>query len=520
MKIKPVPASKLLAHATLTVVVTLLGHHASWAQSPPAAAVNVAGAALPSTASAMSLKQLVERVLENNKVIRSKRAEKDIAATGIERASAAFQPLASISAMRGLNRQKNTFEEELIRQNLGIYERESNDYAVGISQLLSSGAKVEAKASLSSFLTNNRDPKRPPGVNDNRSGLSLSITQPLARDAGQAVTEARLDVARLDTQVAEHASRDTEISVVAEAIIAYYDLVLAQQRVASAHEKIRSGERLLSEAQAMFRQGRLPKAEVWEVENALARFQSALSEARQGERERMNRLRTQLMAAGTDSAAAISATDPLPEVSEREIRLDDSLGVALQRREDFLMRKVQIEREGIQLAYAQNQALPRIDLIASYGVNGLDYSRRQALRMSQMQDYPTWSLGLQVSVPLGENLQAKADMAAAALRREDALLGLKSLEVQIANDIDTTLGLRTSVAQRWALWKQIHGRELQQLELERRKFTAGRSDTREVLLREERVINARLAEQEQQMAFGRAEVLLLAAQGTLLDGFR
>ena len=34
-------------------------------------------------------------------------------------------------------------EEELIRQSLGIYERESNDYAVGVSQLLSSGAKVE-----------------------------------------------------------------------------------------------------------------------------------------------------------------------------------------------------------------------------------------------------------------------------------------------------------------------------------------------------------------------------------------
>ena len=137
-----------------------------------------------------------------------------------------------------------------------------------------------------------------------------------------------------------------------------------------------------------------------------------------------------------------------------------------------------------------------------------------------MNDYPTWNLGLQVSVPLGENRQAKADIAAADLRREDALLGVKAMEVQIANDIDTTLGLRASVAQRWALWKQIQGREVQQLELERRKFAAGRSDTREVLLREERVINARVAEQEQQMAFGRAEVLLLAAQGTLLDGFR
>jgi outer membrane protein TolC len=520
MKSRPVPVSKTLAHATLAAALALALNQAAWAQSPPEAEPSAVAAGTPSTAAAMSLKQLVERVLQSNRTIRSKRAERDIAATGIERASAAFQPQASVSAMRGMSRQKNTHEEELIRQSLGIYERESNDYAVGVSQLLSSGAKVELKASLASFLTNNNDPLRPPGTNDNRSGLSLSIMQPLARDAGRAVTEARGELARLDTLVAEHASRDTETSVVAEAIIAYYDLVLAQQRVVAAQEKIRSGERLLSEAKAMFRQGRLPEADVWEVENALARFQSAVSEARQGERERINRLRTQLMAVAADTAGAISATDPLPEVSEREIRPEDSLAVALQRREDFLMRKVQVEREGIQLAYAQNQALPRIDLVASYGVNGLDYSKRQAIRMSQMNDYPTWNLGLQVSVPLGENRQAKADIAAADLRREDALLGVKAMEVQIANDIDTTLGLRASVAQRWALWKQIQGREVQQLELERRKFAAGRSDTREVLLREERVINARVAEQEQQMAFGRAEVLLLAAQGTLLDGFR
>ena len=109
-----------------------------------------------------------------------------------------------------------------------------------------------------------------------------------------------------------------------------------------------------------------------------------------------------------------------------------------------------------------------------------------------MNDYPSWTLGLQLSMPIGENRQAKADMQAAKLRKEDALLQLKGLEVAIANDIDTGIGMIVSATERWTLWREVAEREQRQLELERTRLTAGRSDMREILLREERAINARL----------------------------
>jgi hypothetical protein len=43
---------------------------------------------------------------------------------------------------------------------------------------------------------------------------------------------------------------------------------------------------------------------------------------------------------------------------------------------------------------------------------------------------------------------------------------------------------------------------------------------REILLREERAINARLAVIEQRVAWAKADVLLAAAQGILLDRFQ
>ena len=127
---------------------------------------------------------------------------------------------------------------------------------------------------------------------------------------------------------------------------------------------------------------------------------------------------------------------------------------------------------------------------------------------------------MQFSTPLGVNRQAESDLQAARLRREDAILSLKAVEVQIANDIDTTLAMRTRMAERWALWQQVRQREAQQLKVEQSKFAAGRSDVREILLREERVVNAGLAVQEQQVGFARACILFEAAQGTLMDRFR
>jgi outer membrane protein TolC len=121
---------------------------------------------------------------------------------------------------------------------------------------------------------------------------------------------------------------------------------------------------------------------------------------------------------------------------------------------------------------------------------------------------------------MGPNRQARADVEAAVVRREDALLALEALQVQITNDIDTSLAMLQSSAENWQLWKEVHEREKKQLEAERRKFSGGRSDTREVLLREERVINSLLSVREQQLVHARAQVMLQSAQGTLMDRFR
>lgn len=479
------------------------------------------GAGAQTLPPAMSLSDLVAQVRLKNKDILSKRVDTSIAATGLDRAAAAFQPVATLSATDGRNRQPSTFEEKLSRGGTDtdpFYLRDGQDYTAAISQLLPTGAKLEAKSTLSRFITNiNQKDGRPDGAKDNRAFWGLSVTQPLAKDAGLEVTRARGLVAELELAAAEHTQEETESSVVAEAALAYFDLVLMQHRVAAAQEKIEMGQALLAQAQDQARQGRLAATEIWEVENSLSRFRAAMSEAVQTQRERLNRLNNLLMTTADHSGSAWRAADPLPEVQASQVAAAQALGLALRARNDLKLQKKLLEREGVQLVYAKNQALPRIDLVASYGRNGLAYSFPRAFNDSAMAENPTWSVGLQMQIPLGENRQGRADVAAAQLRRENALLNLKALEVQIANDIDTSLNMTASAVERWKYWQGVSQREQQQLVLERQRFAAGRSEMRDILMREERAINARLMLLEQQLSFAKAQIILESAQGTLLQ---
>jgi outer membrane protein TolC len=291
--------------------------------------------------------------------------------------------------------------------------------------------------------------------------------------------------------------------------------------VTAAQEKIQTGQRLLAQARTLVAQGRLPESELLEVQNSLSRYQAGLSEALQGQRERHNRLQTLSLSSQGEGKRSWRAIDTLPAVPAGPAAAapggaEEALKLALDARPDYLMQKKMIEREGIQLVYAQNQALPRIDLVASYGRNGLAYSAHTAFRWGTMSEYPTWSVGLQMQIPLGENKLGRADVAAASLRRENALLALKALEVQISNDIDTSLNMLGSAAERWSNWQDVARREQQQLEVERNRFAAGRSEVREILIREERTVNSRLMALEQQAAYAKAQIVLESSQGILL----
>ena len=516
--------SKALLLAACSVALLVASPCAVGADQTVAAPPAAPPAVVPVASGDLSLRQVVLAVRSGSRAIQAKRLDRDIAAASVERARAVFEPTFTASTTLAHDRQRSTPEEDLARygvgNQVGLYERDSRDYSAGISALVSTGAKLEAKATLSEFLTNITRNLRQNDLFDHRAYVGLTLTQPLARDAGREVTTAKLRIAELDDAAAAQSSLDTESSVVAEACMAYLDLALAQQRIGIALERVRMGEQVLTEAKSRVLQGRAPESELWDVENALARYHAALSEAEQQRLERMNRLRTLLNVRGSAQAGALRAADPLPPTRTDLPTATRGIQIAIENRTDLKGKKLALERETVQLSFARNQLQPRVDLVASAGFNGLDTSRLRALDPDRMGSYPSYSIGLQVSIPMDGNQLAKADLRSALARRQDAEQSIQALEVAIANDVETSVGLIASAVRRFELTSDVAQREQRQLDLDRRRMTEGRGSLREVLISQERASGARLQMLDQQTQHAKADVLLDAAQGTLLGRFQ
>ncbi|MFZ9313961.1 MAG: hypothetical protein ACO24G_01770, partial [Burkholderiaceae bacterium] len=147
-----------------------------------------------SVTTGLTLQEFISQLRRENQSIASKRTAQEIAATGVPRARAAYDTVATVAATRSLSRQKSTYEEIVSRdQSSAEYARDGNDFSVGVSQLLPTGATLEVKTSLSKFITSvdQSDTNRPPGADNNRGTVGLSLTQPLLKDFGPSVTNAR-----------------------------------------------------------------------------------------------------------------------------------------------------------------------------------------------------------------------------------------------------------------------------------------------------------------------------------------
>lgn len=461
------------------------------------------------------VKAFVVKLLERNDAIRAKQINALAAQAEISRAEGKFEPVLEYVISHALQKEPNTVEEALTRSG-SAYEKDSSESTTSVTKLFATGAQVEAKVSMTRFMTSAIEAIEPQPHNL-RTYYGLTLMQPLMRDAGVEATGASVKWAKLEADAALSDVDDTRNTAVAQGLLVFYDLQAAQKREQIANEKVAMASRLLTLANQAKQAGRVTDAEVWDVENSLNRFKVAALEAGQSRAEQSSRLQTLLMQDAGEAPPLWA--DALPEKAQEAGDSNALLQQAMASRGDYRRHQLMVQRAESQLGYMDNQRMPRVDLNLNYGRNGLGFDASKAFALSATQATPTWSVGLQVQVPLGANAQGEAGYAQAYARLDEARLNLQALEVSIRNDISNSLRLVENVKQRWDHWRAVAARETNQLVLERKRLENGRSDMRELLFKEERAMNARMSVVEQQASYAKALVLQQAAAGSLLRDY-
>ncbi len=369
-----------------------------------------------------------------------------------------------------------------------------------------------------------------------RSFLVLDLTQPLLRDFGVKTNTTNLRIAETRVRQATISTIDRAQSLAAQIENAYYVMAQAIQVYGYRIESRELAHQLLDGNSEKFASGLIPITEVQEAETAVASRDEQVLTARQDVEMAGNRIKSLLE---INNAGSITRdffrTDPLAGIDQPFPSLDEALALALHNRCNLEQQRLEIIARDIRLEFDTNQTLPRLDLDATFGVNGLSGEGRSIEfvgypssdspqtgsyadsleRLAQGDGYE-WFAGVNFSYPLG-NREAKARQRRSDLEKKQAIYGLKRLETTVETEvIDGLIAVnrsleRVKVASRFEVLAQTT------LHQEMERLREGLSDTFRILDFQDKVIDARLRKVTALGDFNRGLANLHRAMGTNLE---
>ncbi|MCZ7638858.1 MAG: TolC family protein [Verrucomicrobia bacterium] len=161
--------------------------------------------------------------------------------------------------------------------------------------------------------------------------------------------------------------------------------------------------------------------------------------------------------------------------------LQDSWSRGITLRPDLLQAKVDLERRNITLRYQKNQLFPQLDLTGSYSQSGSGTEFSDSLTAIHSGNYPEYSFGTVLSIPLAGNRQARTNVRISKAEIEQALLRLKQIEQNVMVQIaDAIAQARTSYQQVQAT-KEAQEFAAEALSAEEKKLENGKSTSFQVL---------------------------------------
>ena len=325
------------------------------------------------------------------------------------------------------------------------------------------------------------------------SGLLASYTQPLLRGFKLDNTRQQLAVNLLNREISEESARATITQTVANVRNAYWDLVFAQSAVDVALRATDLADKLVEDNQARVEVGTLAPLDIVQAQAEAATRRQNLAAAEAAAQTAEIALK-RFLVSGTDDPLWRQTLRPvdLPSLQPPPADVEGAIRTALARRTDVLNTRKNLDISDVNIRFFRDQALPDLDLNASYGAQGIGgtFFRREgsgieskvvgtipggffdALGVLRHREYPNWNFSVTMSYPLMGS-QADAQLARARLQRNQSLTRLRALEVQIAAEVTNAALTVQSNLKRVEAATAARELALKRLEAEQSKFDVG-----------------------------------------------
>ena len=436
----------------------------------------------------LTREEAVRMAVENNPDLAVTRYQPAVSDARVSAARAVFLPTFSTSFQRNSTQ---TPPANLFSGESGIQtDFWSGD--AGIGQVLrQGGGTYDVSFTSQRATTDNPFTSFTPSLT---SSLQAVFSQPLLRNFKTDSLRTQVEIEERNRDVADIQVRERGAQVEADAEAAYWALVAALASVDVQQRSLDLALELERTNRARVDVGQSPPLDLVAAQAEVAQRRENLIVARTGALQAEDALRILVVdpkradywSVRLDPAERAPGVTGPPDV-------DAAVRRALSERSDIAQARKQIDNSETSVRLARNQTLPDLRAQATYLTNGQGGSRLlrtggfpgtitgiqatsygSVLGQVLSADFPTWSVGLTLSYPLGRSVN-EANLARAQIERDQAAARVRSLELSVVREVrDAALRLEQN---RQRIETARLGRELaeQRLDAEQKRFEVGMS---------------------------------------------
>lgn len=349
-----------------------------------------------------------------------------------------------------------------------------------------------------------------------QSGVSLSISQPLLRNAGIETNTASIRIARLGNQVAEARAKLEAIRVLANADRAYWNLYAAWKELEVRQEEYKLAMAQLERARNRVAAGDAAEIEVTRAESGVGQTVEAIIVADNQLRLRIRDLK-RIMNDPEVPIDSPTALVPSTEPNPLGLTLNgESLAArAVEDRMEMLELELQLAIDATNIDLRRNQALPLFVIDYEYQILGRNTSFGGSV--GDIGDDDQYVLRARAEIPLG-NEAAKSRITQAVLARLQRLATRDQRAMAIRQEVLNALDNLENA------WRRILAARLEVVlaartyDGEKRQFDVGVRTSTDVQDAASRLADAQSREVAALAGWQNALVDLSFATGTLLGG--
>ena len=439
----------------------------------------------------LSLQDVIANTLKNNIAIAVQEFQSRIRKQEIITQKSVFDPSLSLEA--NATQQRNLTASAFAQPP----KIKSNTQSLNLSfnQKLKTGADYELRFENKRNETNSAFA----GLNPQyTTRFEVNLTQPLLKNFGLDVNKSSIYIAKNNLDISDFDFKNKVIEVIADTENVYWNLVFSLEDLKVQQKSVERAQDLERRVKAQVEVGTLAPLEILQAKSEVASREEAVIRAHKLIQDNQDSLKN-ILNIPFDSPEGLKEIQPLDSpkfLVEAPVSLRESILTALKKRPDYLKRKKELNNKHIQVKFNENQLYPTLDLVASFGLNGISGDAQAVgfppstnpfggnFGKSQERtfggDFSTWEGGFLFKYPLG-NRDAESRLAVSKLETAQLLMNIRDLEKTIVLEVREAARLINTNKKRVQAARVARKLAEEKLSAEEKKFEVGLSTSFNVL---------------------------------------